>query len=117
MTFSQLLVLLEAQQLLSCAERDRDIQTQTSAEHVNQTEDSGRNCLIWNSLRASFPFQEVTAHFWPNHNWRACSQARFGTRLSLLSLLSPMVFLFKKQERVLLIFGGRGGTAYEVVSH
>ena len=59
MTFSQLLVLLEAQQLLSCDERDRDIQTQTSAEHTNQTKDSGRNCLIWNSLQASFPFGGV----------------------------------------------------------
>ena len=59
MTFSQLLVWLEAQELLSCDERDRDIQTQTSAEHTNQTEDSGRNCLIWNSLRASFPFEGV----------------------------------------------------------
>ena len=59
MTFSQLLVLLEAQELLSCDKRDRDIQTQTSAEHTNQTEDSGRNCLIWNSLQASFPFGGV----------------------------------------------------------
>ena len=41
MTFSQLLVLLEVQWLLSCAENDRDIRTQTSAEHANQTEDSG----------------------------------------------------------------------------
>ena len=56
MTFSQLLVLLEAQRLQSRAECDRDIRTQTSAEHTNQTEDSGRNCLIWNSLQASFPF-------------------------------------------------------------
>ena len=59
MTFSQLLVWLEAQELLSCDEHDRDIQTQTSAEHTNQTEDSGRNCLIWNSLQASFPFEGV----------------------------------------------------------
>ena len=61
MTFSQLLVLLEAQRLLSCAECDRDIQTQTSAEHTNQTEDSGRICLIWNSLQTSFPFEGVVA--------------------------------------------------------
>ena len=59
MTFSQLSVWLEAQQVLSCDERDRDTQTQTSAEHTNQTEDSGRNCLIWNSLQASFPFEGV----------------------------------------------------------
>ena len=59
MTFSQLLVWLEAQQLLSCDEHDKDIQTQTSAEHTNQTDDSGRNCLIWNSLQASFPFGGV----------------------------------------------------------
>ena len=73
MTFSQLLVWLGAQELLSCDERDRDIQTQTSAEHTNQTEDSGRNCLIWNSLQASFPFGGVipqgrmrkgSPHFW-----------------------------------------------------
>ena len=112
MSFSQLLVWLEAQELLSCDERDRDIQTQTSAEHTNQTEDSGRNCLIWNSLQASFPFGGVvphgrmrgfatcscslTAHFWPHQNWRACSQARFGTKLSLLGLSRPMVFSFKK---------------------
>ena len=54
MTFSQLLVWLEAQQLLSCDECDRDIQTQTSAEHTNQTNDSGTNCLIWNSLGELF---------------------------------------------------------------
>ena len=59
MTFSQLLVLLEAQRLQSRAECDRDIRTQTSAEHTNQTEDSGRNCLIWNSWQASFPFEGV----------------------------------------------------------
>ena len=44
MIFSQLLVLLEAQWLLSCAEHDRDIRTQTSAEH------------------------SLAAHYWPHHN-------------------------------------------------
>ena len=43
MTFSQLLVLLEARRLLSYAEHDRDIRTQTSAEH------------------------SLAAHFWPHH--------------------------------------------------
>ena len=43
MTFSQLLVLLEARRLLSYAEHDRDIRTQTSAE------------------------DSLAAHFWPHH--------------------------------------------------
>ena len=43
MIFSQLLVLLEVRRLLSCAARDSDIWTQTSAEHANQTDDSGRD--------------------------------------------------------------------------
>ena len=42
------------------------------------------------------------------YNWRACSQARFGMRCSLLSLSSPKVYSIKKKEGVLLIFLGRG---------
>ena len=76
MTFSQLLVLLEAQWLLSCAEHDRDIRTHTSAEHANQTDDPGGDSgelrevaqphvRLCHSLSCS-----LIAHFWPHHNWR-----------------------------------------------
>ena len=77
MIFSQLLVLLEVQWLLSCAEHDRDIQTHTSPEHTNKTDDSGRDSgdlrevtqphvRLCHSLSCS-----LVAHFWPHHNWRA----------------------------------------------
>ena len=76
MIFSQLLVLLEVQWLLSRAKSDRDIRTQTSTEHANQTNDSGRDSgdlrevtqphgRLCHSLSCS-----LVAHFWPHRNWR-----------------------------------------------
>ena len=74
-------IMTFSQQLLSCAERVRDTQTQTSAEHTNQTEDSGRNCLIWNSLQASFPFGGVV----PQGRMRGFATCLVFSRGSLLA--------------------------------